>query len=70
MTQLEHLLFTIVAIIVMSHRTLCVRHETFWGEKGRNLFMPPLFVLSLSIPIYLNYYNLLKYQRYRMMSVI
>lgn len=34
MTQIEHLLFTIVAMIVMSQRTLCIRHETFWGEKA------------------------------------
>lgn len=54
MTQIEHLLFTIVAMIVMSQGTLCVRHETFWGEKGRNFIMSPLFVLSLAFPSYLD----------------
>lgn len=28
-------LFVLTAVL---HKTLCVRHETFWGEKGKNFF--------------------------------
>lgn len=39
MADLWRLAFSFVFVLTaVLHKTLCVRHETFWGEKGKNYF--------------------------------
>ena len=47
MADLWRVAFSFVFVLTaVLHKTLCVRHETFWGEKGKNYFSR-FFVFSL-----------------------
>lgn len=49
MRESRRLVFVVAIVIVMVHSTLGIRHDTFWGEKGKLYFLIFSFVKTTAL---------------------